>query len=166
MRPDQYMNEFIKNNLMSCNSVFLKFVVCLSLFFSFSYQVHADNIFAVFSLNKDFKPLTKNKVRMIYRGKTKRLQNNKIELCDWSESHYVRNQFYQILLKKDVAQMNAYWASLSFSGKARPPKVIKEDSMEELLQWVSAKKTRIGYAKLELLPKTANILYIVKREEK
>ena len=160
------MNECIKNILIKSSSVFFKFIVLFSLLFSFSYQAYADTTYAIFSLNKDFKPLTKSKVRMLYRGKMKRLQNKKIELCDWSESHIVRSEFYQTLLRKDVAQMNAYWASLSFSGKARPPKVIKEDSMEELLQWVSAKKTRIGYAKLELLPKTANILYIVKKEGK
>ena len=148
------------------NYIFSRLILTISLFLLFSHQAYADNTYAVFSLNKDFKPLTKSKVRMLYRGKTKRLQGKKIELCDWSESHVVRNEFYQKLLRKDVAQMNAYWASLSFSGKARPPKIIKEDSIEELLQWVSAKETRIGYAKLALLPKTANVLYIVKKERK
>jgi hypothetical protein len=128
-------------------------------------QTLAADTYAVFSLDQNFKPLSKNKVRMLFRGKVKRLQGKQIELSDWSETNAVRSDFYQILLSKDVAQMNAYWASLSFSGKARPPKVIKEDTIKALLEWLAQNKSRIGYAELDLLPSTANVLYIVKKEK-
>ncbi len=42
--------------------------------------------------------------------------------------------------------MNAHWASLSFSGKARPPKVIDNSDMDALLTWMKEKPSRIGYA--------------------
>jgi hypothetical protein len=128
-------------------------------------QVHANDVYVVFTLTQDFKPLTQSKVRMLFRGKTKYLQGKKVELSDWPQSNNVRNEFYQELLGKDLAQMNAYWARLSFSGKARPPKEIDSDSVEALVEWLSAKRFRIGYAPIELLPINANVLYIVKKEK-
>lgn len=140
----------------------LPIVLC----FSFVFQASADSVYAVFTLNQDIQQLTKSKVRMLYRGKVKYLQGNKVELSDWSQSNPIRNEFYQVLLGKNIAQMNAYWARLSFSGKARPPKEIAPDTIKMLLDWVSKKGSRIGYAPLDSLPENANILYIVKKEEK
>ena len=162
----QQVNRLTTNHLLK--TIFCTFNCCLALIvLSVSFMSHAkaDDTYAVFSLNNNFKALSKNKVRMLYRGKIKLLQGVNIELSDWSENNPTRNDFYQILLSKDVAQMNAYWARLSFSGKARPPKVIKEDSMYILLRWLAEKNTRIGYAKLALLPKSANVLYIVTKEK-
>lgn len=140
----------------------LPIVLC----FSFVSQANAASVYAVFTLNQDIKQLTKSKVRMLYRGKVKYLQGNKVELSDWSQSNPIRNEFYQVLLGKNIAQMNAYWARLSFSGKARPPKEISPDTIKMLLDWASKKGSRIGYAPLDSLPENANILYIVKKEEK
>jgi len=151
------------------NAVFRVFTYCLLFIFFlgviFVNEASAAEEFAIFTTNSDFRPLSKNKVRMLYRGKVKLLQGKKVELSDWSEDSEFRRNFYQQLLGKDTAQMNAYWARLSFSGKARPPKVIKKDSVNELLEWVEKKKLRIGYAKLDTLPDTVNILYVVKKEK-
>lgn len=73
--------------------------------------------YAVFTLNQEFDELTRSKARMLYRGKAKSLQGKRIELSDWPETSTERSEFYQSLLGKDVAQMNAYWASLSSQGK-------------------------------------------------
>ena len=124
--------------------------------------------YAIFTLNPTLSVLSKNKARMLYRGKIKRLQGNRIELSDWPSHHNVRGKFYLSLLGKDHAQMNAHWASLSFSGKARPPKEIKEinhDAIQALITWLNAKKTRIGYAPLNAIPENANVLYVVKRDK-
>ncbi|WP_440874226.1 hypothetical protein [Thalassotalea sp. PLHSN55] len=127
-------------------------------------NAQAHSRYAVFTLNDKFSALSINKVRMLYRGKVKMLQGEKIELCDWSENNQIRSEFYQALLGKDIAQMNAYWASLSFSGKARPPKVIKDDSINSQLKWLSEKSSRIGYAPIDALPEAANVLFIVTKE--
>ena len=103
---------------------------------------------------------------MLFRGKTKKLQGKKITLSDWPEQHQIRNDFYLHLLGKDNAQMNAYWASLSFSGKARPPKELSDDSINELVTWLSDSPTRIGYAPVDMLPQNANVLYVVHKEDK
>lgn len=157
-------NNFHQNTKNIFQYMFRRFLISFILICSFVSQVNANDRYAVFTSNPNFKELSKNKVRMLFRGKIKRLQGKQIELSDWPEKNIIRNDFYKKLLGKDVAQMNAYWASLSFSGKARPPKIIKEDSVKAIIEWVSAKDSRIGYAKLELLPDSVYVLYIVKKE--
>ncbi len=141
-----------------------RLIVCalvILLFFSFESRAFAANEYAVFSLNSEFEELTRSKVRMLYRGKAKSLQGKRVEISDWPESSVQRAEFYRFLLGKDTAQMNAYWASLSFSGKARPPKEIHTASVESLLSWLNENPNRIGYAPLELVPNDAKILLVV-----
>ncbi len=131
------------------------------LFGLFSQPASAATDYAIFSLNSEFKPLSRSKARMLYRGKMKSLQGQRIELADWPHRSTERELFYQSLLGKDIAQMNAYWASLSFSGKARPPKEISSAEMGSLVIWLQEKPNRVGYAPLESLPSHANILYVL-----
>lgn len=154
----------IKRGRVSCYYRLIHLFFLVIMLFSVGAKANTSNVFAVFTLNPEFAQLTKNKVRMLYRGKTKYLQGKKIELSDWPQNTHLRNQFYQKLLGKDTAQMNAYWASLSFSGKARPPKEINNNTIEALLIWMSEKSSRIGYARLNALPDNANVLYIVGKE--
>ena len=155
----------IKRNKSIIHTLFIFCIVCIPFSFITTSQARASEALAVFTLTEDFKELSRSKVRMLFRGKLKYLQGKKVELSDWPQSNSVRNEFYQKLLGKDLAQMNAYWASLSFSGKARPPKEINQDSIEALVLWLSAKRFRISYAPLSIIPKDANILYIVQKED-
>ncbi|WP_426359954.1 hypothetical protein ACPUVO_06990 [Pseudocolwellia sp. HL-MZ19] len=158
-------SNLIKKNKRVVNTLFIFCLICIPFSFIITSQAQANEALAVFTLTEDFNKLSKSKVRMLFRGKLKYLQGNKVELSDWPQSNSIRNEFYQELLGKDLAQMNAYWASLSFSGKARPPKEINQDSMEALLLWLSAKRFRIGYAPVSVIPKDANVLYIVEKED-
>nr|WP_112479721.1 hypothetical protein [Vibrio variabilis] len=121
--------------------------------------------YAVFTFNQDFAELSRSKARMLYRGKAKSLQGKRVELADWPEASSERSEFYHSLLGKDVAQMNAYWASLSFSGKARPPKEIDNANVTTLVAWLTEKPNRIGYAPLDAVPSEANVLYVVSEEK-
>lgn len=121
--------------------------------------------YAVFTFNQDFDELSRSKARMLYRGKAKSLQGKRVELSDWPEASSERSEFYQSLLGKDVAQMNAYWASLSFSGKARPPKEIGNANVITLVAWLTEKPNRIGYAPLDAVPSEAKVLYVVSEDK-
>lgn len=132
---------------------------------STSFALSASEQFAIISLNPEFEQLSVSKAKKLYRGKTKKLQGERIELSDWPEGTNVRADFYKSLLGKTVAQMNAHWASLSFSGKARPPKVIRGSDVEMLIDWLGDDPSRIGYAPLELVPDNANIIYVVGAEK-
>ena len=119
---------------------------------------HAAEDYAIFSLDTEFEAISINKARKLYRGKTKRLNGKRVELSDWPENSAEREEFYQLLLGKNAAQMNAHWAGLSFSGKARYPREIKVASTDSLVDWLNDKPNRIGYAPLSSIPQNANVL--------
>ena len=151
-----------KDNVLKSLSTAL---MAFALLMSFDSEALAADSYAIFSLDSNFDELNITKARKLYRGKTKRLQGKRIELSDWPDASSERSEFYRYLLNKNAAQMNAHWASLSFSGKARPPKVIDNSSMEALLEWMKEKPNRIGYAPVSSLPSNAQILYVVSSEK-
>ena len=126
---------------------------------------HAAEDYAIFSLDSGFEEISINKARKLYRGKTKRLNGKRVELSDWPENSAEREDFYQLLLGKNAAQMNAHWAGLSFSGKARSPREIKTASTDSLVDWLDDKPNRIGYSPLSSVPQNANILYVISSEK-
>ncbi len=156
--------SFANNRAISLRAL-IPALIAFSMLIPFESKALAAESYAIFSLDSNFEALTVNKARTLYRGKTKRLQGQNIELCDWPEDSLERAEFYRYLLNKNIAQMNAHWAGLSFSGKARPPKVIDSSDMNALLTWMQSEPNRIGYAPLESLPSDAQILYIVSSEK-
>ncbi|OCH51314.1 hypothetical protein [Vibrio sp. ZF57] len=126
---------------------------------------HAAEDYAIFSLDSGFEEISINKARKLYRGKTKHLNGKRVELSDWPENSAEREDFYQLLLGKNAAQMNAHWAGLSFSGKARYPKEIKTASTDSLVDWLDDKPNRIGYSPLSSVPQNANVLYVISSEK-
>lgn len=122
--------------------------------------------FAVFSMNGELPPLTKSKARMLYKGKTKKINGSiKIILVDLPETSIHREEFYNMLLGKSVTQMNGYWASLSFSGKGAPPEELSSDDIKEIIEWLNANPNGIAYAPISAVPENANILITVLQGE-
>ena len=126
---------------------------------------HAAEKYAIFSFDSGFEAISINQARKLYRGKTKRLNGKRVELSDWPENSTERDRFYRLLLGKNAAQMNAHWAGLSFSGKARYPKEIKAASTDSLIDWLDDKPNRIGYSPLSSIPDNANVLYVISSEK-
>ncbi|WP_252018863.1 hypothetical protein [Vibrio sp. SCSIO 43136] len=123
--------------------------------------------FAVFSLNDDIPQLSKSKARMIYKGRTKKLNGSiKIVLVDLPEASIHREEFYKMLLGKSISQMNGYWASLSFSGKGRPPEELDSDDIKDIIQWLNQHPNGIAYAPVDKVPENANILITILQGEK
>lgn len=54
-----------------------------------------------------------------------------------------RARFYQLLVDKDLAEINAYWARLVFSGKTNPPH--QATGAAEVIEWLAGHKGAVGY---------------------
>ncbi|ELR67013.1 hypothetical protein C942_04717 [Photobacterium marinum] len=122
--------------------------------------------FAVFSMNKELPQLTKSKARMLYKGRTKKLNGSiKIVLVDLPETSILREDFYSMLLGKSISQMNGYWASLSFSGKGTPPEELNSDDIKDILEWLNDHPNGIAYAPVSTVPENANILITILQGE-
>ncbi|MGB0936326.1 MAG: hypothetical protein ACPGTQ_02650 [Colwellia sp.] len=125
-----------------------------------------NNTLIIFSVNKDFKPISKSKAKMLFKGKVKRLNNEKFELADWDESSSIRKAFYEAVLGKSIPEMNGYWASRVFSGKGKPPTEIKNSTSALVNEWLASTPNGIAYSRLNDAPTNANILFMIKLDEK
>lgn len=121
--------------------------------------------FAVFSLNNAFPELSKSKVRMIYKGKVKRINKENINLLDLTEENNDKANFYQRLLGKSLSQMNGYRASLAFSGKGNLPVTISNNDIASILDWLEDHPNGIAYATMKSLPENVNVLFVLDMEE-
>lgn len=87
--------------------------------------------------------LTRSEVINLYMGRINRLPSGisalPLDLVD------VREEFYLELVDKRLAEINAYWARLIFSGRASPPRQVA--SSKEVLEIVINNRGAIGYVR-------------------
>lgn len=62
---------------------------------------------------------------------------------DQEDGQKAREEFYSKVVKKDAAQLNAYWSRLIFTGKGEPPKKVADNA--EVVALVSTNPNIIGY---------------------
>jgi ABC-type phosphate transport system substrate-binding protein len=60
-----------------------------------------------------------------------------------AEGSAIREEFYKKVLEKEPAQVQAIWSKIVFTGKGKPPKVMK--SSAEVKKVVSESVNAIGY---------------------
>ena len=88
--------------------------------------------------------LSRAEVVNLFLGRTRRLPSGLTALpIDQPGASGERADFYRTLVGKDLADINAYWARLLFSGQASPPR--QADSTEEVLELVRTNKGAVGY---------------------
>jgi ABC-type phosphate transport system substrate-binding protein len=80
----------------------------------------------------------------LYMGRNLYFPDGSLALrLDQTPKSQIRNGFYRKLVNKSVAEVNAYWAKLLFSGRATPPQTA-EDSLA-ILNAVQNNLYAIGY---------------------
>lgn len=55
----------------------------------------------------------------------------------------LRSEFYEKLTNRPIAQINAYWARIMFSGEASPPRIMPDDT--SVINIVKENPGAIGY---------------------
>ena len=110
-------------------------------------------------VNKDnpVSDLSKREIIDLYMGRNLYFPDGKLALrLDHPPTSYERETFYQQLVKKSVAQVNAYWAKLLFTGKASPPMLM--ENSEQLLDTVRNNRNAIGYMDEVNLDKSVKVV--------
>lgn len=88
--------------------------------------------------------LTQDEVINIFLGRHRKLPTGIAALpIDQPLAGGLRAEFYRKLTDKDLAEINAYWARLYFSGKTRPP--LQANSTSEVISHVVGTPGGIGY---------------------
>ena len=98
--------------------------------------------------------LTRKQIADIYMGRITSLPNGSIPLpLDYQGDSDVRARFYQSITGKNMAQINAYWARLSFTGQANPPRRLADKA--SIMQVVEKNQDALGY--VDKLDPEANV---------
>jgi ABC-type phosphate transport system substrate-binding protein len=106
---------------------------------------HAEpDITVIANGNNDLGTLTRKQIADIYMGRTTCLPNGSVPLpLDYQGDSAVRTRFYQSITGKNMAQINAYWARLSFTGQANPPRRLADKAT--IMQVVGKNQGALGY---------------------
>lgn len=88
--------------------------------------------------------LSQDEVTNIYLGRYRRLASGATaEPIDQPADSALKVRFYRQLVDKNLAEINAYWSRLVFSGKTRPPRIAS--SNEDALQIVLLHPEALAY---------------------
>jgi ABC-type phosphate transport system substrate-binding protein len=102
--------------------------------------------------------LTQAQVLDIYTGRIVDLPNNQVPLpLDFSGSSPLRESFYFKLSGKTLAQVNAYWARLLFSGQATPPRIMRDSAA--IIMTVSQNPNAIGFVDAAEVNASVKVLF-------
>lgn len=125
----------------------LPYVMLLALLFPVHSVLAApalDDLVLVANANSGIERLTKREVVNIYLGRYRRLDTGSTaEPIDLSSKTDAKAMFYRLLVDKNLAEINAYWSRLVFSGKTRPPQQV--DDVDKVLEIVGNNPNALGY---------------------
>lgn len=109
-------------------------------------EAHAELVVVV-NARSGVAAMTRNEVINVFFGRSRQYFNGvEAQPVDLVDSHPDRARFYNALIGKDVAEVNAYWSRQVFSGRLQPP--TKVNSAEEVIKWVSSRPGGIGFVEL------------------
>jgi ABC-type phosphate transport system substrate-binding protein len=134
-----------------------KTLYCLLLLAS-SFNVVADSVVVIVNPANVVKRLERHQVVDIYMGRLLTFPDGSSALpMDQLPESDERSEFYHKLVNKSVAQVNAYWARVLFTGRASPPRVIPDSSA--VLRTVGNNDHAIGYIAENQVDDTVKVVF-------
>jgi len=138
----------------------MKFIT-LSLLLLFTSPLLAD-IVVIGNLQNSNPVMSARDVQEIYMGRKRALADNAIAYpIDNSD---LRKEFYRYLTHRPIAQINAYWARLKFSGHRAPPEILLDT--KGIISKVKANKNAIAYINDQYVEESeVRILFVIKESD-
>lgn len=108
----------------------------------------------------DYATLTRKQVVDIYMGKLTVLNNGTFpQPVDYQGNPEIRERFYRLMTGKNLAQINAYWARMSFTGQANPTRLLPDQ--KAMLRAVGRNQDALGFVdKGEVTPSVKSLMII------
>ncbi len=104
----------------------------------------AEDILVVVSLDNPIQSLSQRELVDLYMGRSHYFPDGSPVLkIDAPPESSLRQAFYQTLVEMSVAEVNAYWARLMFTGRATPP--LPVGSTEDLVSLIERNPSALGY---------------------
>jgi ABC-type phosphate transport system substrate-binding protein len=93
----------------------------------------------------------------IFLGKVNELPGGiRMVPIDQEDGQKAHAEFYNKVVKKDAAQLNAYWSRLIFTGKGEPPKKMADNA--DVLALVAVNPNIIGYVDATAVTSSVKVL--------
>jgi ABC-type phosphate transport system substrate-binding protein len=104
----------------------------------------AEDLVVIVNPASGVQQMTRDEVIDVFMGRYRKLPSGNPALpLDVVSAESARADFYQRLVSKSLAEINAYWARILFTGRATPPQRV--DDASEVLDIVAENKGAIGY---------------------
>lgn len=108
----------------------------------------------------DVGSLTRKQVVDIYMGRTSALANGAFPLpMDYQGNIELRERFYRLMTGKTLAQINAYWARMSFTGQSNPARMLSDQ--KAMLRAVGKNQDALGYVEKSEVSAAVKTIFII-----
>lgn len=105
--------------------------------------------------------ISRQQATHLFFGRINSLPNTGIiEVIDYQP---LREEFYQALVNQNIAEINAYWARLRFSGKTRPPRQVF--TFKELTNQLTLYNNTISYTTQHLVTNELRVVTFIEQSE-
>lgn len=123
------------------------------------------SIYVIVNKQSELSELDQKQVMSLFLGRARSFPNGRAaKPFDHEADSSIREVFFETLTGKQLSDIDAYWARLSYSGRAFPPKNL--NSIDEILHEVANNKNAISYVKGksrdELSQQGITVVYSVK----
>lgn len=133
--------------------------LCKIILFLYSLPVFSDEIVVVTGKESKAAILTQTQVANLFLGRN---FGDTIQLTPFDQDDaQLRERFYREVVGMSLTSVRAYWAKRVFTGRGRPPKVLKADEIGQQLE----KQGSVTYFLSEQQPEDAEILFSTQGEQ-
>jgi len=109
-----------------------------------SHGVHAAELLIIVSEKNPLTTVSVADIKRIYKMKRRVWPNGvPVRAANMAESHHLRNDFSQQILKKRTAQMEVFYLKMALTGRGQPPYIAS--SNDEMIAFVRRHDGAIGY---------------------
>lgn len=119
------------------------FKASLGLLFAIAASTANAGVVVVVSAKSEVTTLSKAQVSQLFLNKASNFPSGGAAAPVDQAAGAARNEFYTKVASKDAAQMKAYWAQLTFTGKGTQPKQLGAGS--DVKKFVAGSSSAIGY---------------------
>lgn len=103
-----------------------------------------ETIQVIVNSQSELTELNQKQVMSIFLGRARFFPNGlHAKPLDNEMGSKIRSEFFEQLTGKSISDIDAYWARLSYSGRATPPKAL--DDSEKIIEAVSRSQNAISY---------------------
>lgn len=128
------------------------------LFFIALAQPVAAEVLVIVHPDNPVNQLSREQVIDIYMGRYANFSDGHTALAyDLAPDSPIRAAYYQKLVNKSVAQVNAYWSRLLFSGRATPPLALPD--AKAVSQAILKNRDAIGYIDSQYLVDKVKVVF-------